>query len=103
MAGMGQKLPSLQRAISSLLLPSHIKAAAVTVDPNDALLNAILARFTPDFIQLHGKETLKRVGEIKERFGHPTRCDERIRAAGGSPFDSTAKRRATPRCWAATP
>jgi phosphoribosylanthranilate isomerase len=32
-------------------------------------LNAILARFTPDFIQLHGKETPKRVGEIKERFG----------------------------------
>jgi phosphoribosylanthranilate isomerase len=51
------------------LVPPRIKTAAVTVDPDDALLNAILARFKPDFIQLHGKETPKRVAEIKERFG----------------------------------
>jgi phosphoribosylanthranilate isomerase len=47
-------------------VPPRIKTAAVTVDPDDALLDAILARFKPDFIQLDGKETPKRVAEIEE-------------------------------------
>ena len=58
-----------QAAALARLVPRHIKTAAVTVDPDDALLDAILKSFRPDFIQLHGKETPKRVAEIKNRTG----------------------------------
>ena len=58
-----------QAAALARLVPPHIKTAAVTVDPDDALLDAILKSFRPDFIQLHGKETPKRVAEIKNRTG----------------------------------
>ena len=34
------------------LVPPHVKTAAVTVDPDDTLLDAILKSFRPDFIQL---------------------------------------------------
>lgn len=46
-----------------------IKTVVVTVNPTDELLNEITSLFKPDFIQLHGSETLKRVKEIKQKFG----------------------------------
>lgn len=47
------------------------KAVAVTVDANDALLDAIVAAMQPDMLQLHGSETPTRVAEIKARYGLP--------------------------------
>jgi phosphoribosylanthranilate isomerase len=53
------------------VVPQRVKTTVVTVDPDDALLESIFARFRPDFIQLHGKETPRRAAEIKERFSTP--------------------------------
>lgn len=47
------------------------KAVAVTVDADDAFLDAIVADMHPDMLQLHGKETPERVAELKARHGLP--------------------------------
>jgi phosphoribosylanthranilate isomerase len=44
---------------------------ALTVDADDALLDAIVAALKPDMLQLHGKETPERVAAVKSRFGLP--------------------------------
>jgi phosphoribosylanthranilate isomerase len=44
---------------------------AVTVDADDAFLDAIVAAMRPDMLQLHGKETPERVAEVKARHGLP--------------------------------
>ena len=45
------------------------KIVAVTVDPDDALLDRITAHFSPDLIQLHGRETPARAAAIARRTG----------------------------------
>jgi len=47
------------------------KVVAVTVDPTDAILLQIVSEVKPDFLQLHGNESLARVNEIKARFALP--------------------------------
>ncbi len=47
------------------------KAVAVTVDADDATLDAIVAAMNPDMLQLHGHETVARVKEVKARYGLP--------------------------------
>jgi phosphoribosylanthranilate isomerase len=47
------------------------KAVAVTVDADDATLDAIVTAMKPDLLQLHGHETVERVAEVKTRFGLP--------------------------------
>jgi len=47
------------------------QAVAVTVDADDAALDAIVSEMSPDIIQLHGKETPERVAEVKARYGLP--------------------------------
>jgi phosphoribosylanthranilate isomerase len=42
---------------------------AVTVDPDDALVDRLSAALGPDFIQLHGHETPTRAREIRARSG----------------------------------
>lgn len=44
---------------------------ALLVDPDDALLQQVVARVRPDMIQLHGSETPRRVADIHSRFGLP--------------------------------
>jgi phosphoribosylanthranilate isomerase len=41
---------------------------AVTVDPDDALLERLARELSPDLIQLHGHETPSRVAEIGRRY-----------------------------------
>jgi phosphoribosylanthranilate isomerase len=45
------------------------KVVALTVDPDDALIDAIAEALQPDIIQLHGSETPERATEIKQRSG----------------------------------
>ena len=45
------------------------KTVAVTVDPDDALLDRLMATFKPDLIQLHGKESPSRVAQVAKRAG----------------------------------
>jgi phosphoribosylanthranilate isomerase len=47
------------------------KAVAVVVDADDAKLDRIVSEMKPDMLQLHGKETPKRVTEVKACFGLP--------------------------------
>jgi phosphoribosylanthranilate isomerase len=42
---------------------------AVAVDPDDALVDQIMAALKPDFIQLHGQETPARAQAIRARSG----------------------------------
>lgn len=49
----------------------RIRKVALTVDADDAALDAIVAALAPDDLQLHGAETPARVAEVKARFGLP--------------------------------
>ena len=42
---------------------------AVTVDPDDDLVDSLMAELRPDFLQLHGHESPERVREIARRSG----------------------------------
>ena len=46
-----------------------VKIAAVTVDPDDVLLDRLMATLKPDLIQLHGRETPARARQIAVRTG----------------------------------
>lgn len=46
-----------------------VKVCAVTVDPDDVLLDRLTATLKPDFIQLHGRETPARTRQIAVRTG----------------------------------
>ncbi|PVM85818.1 phosphoribosylanthranilate isomerase [Caulobacter endophyticus] len=46
-----------------------VQTVAVTVDPDDALIDRLMATMRPDLIQVHGKETPSRVREIAARSG----------------------------------
>jgi phosphoribosylanthranilate isomerase len=58
-------------AAARLARPARGRAriVAVTVDPDDALVDRIAAVLAPDLIQLHGKETPSRVREVAARSG----------------------------------
>jgi phosphoribosylanthranilate isomerase len=44
---------------------------ALTVDADDATLANIVEALRPDFLQLHGRETMARLRDIKQAFGLP--------------------------------
>ena len=46
-----------------------VKVVAVTVDPDDVLLDHLRNALRPDLIQLHGRELPGRVREVSERLG----------------------------------
>ena len=49
----------------------RIRQVALLVDPDDEAVAAAIAAAKPDFLQLHGRETSARVGEIRAKFGLP--------------------------------
>jgi phosphoribosylanthranilate isomerase len=56
-------------------LGRHVKRralkVALTVDADDATLDNIMDALSPDIFQLHGKESVARLRDIKQRFGRP--------------------------------
>ncbi|WP_448028543.1 phosphoribosylanthranilate isomerase [Bradyrhizobium liaoningense] len=44
---------------------------ALTVDADDATLDNIMDALSPDILQLHGRESVARLLDIKQRFGRP--------------------------------
>ena len=58
-------------AAARLVPPARGKATivAVTVDPDDDLVDRLMAALKPDLIQLHGKESPSRAREIAARAG----------------------------------
>ena len=47
------------------------RIVALLVDPDDALIERVIAALAPDLIQLHGIETPERVEETRARFKRP--------------------------------
>ena len=60
-----------QAAALSALVPSHVMKVALTVDADEALIDAIVAALKPDMLQLHGAETPERLKALKSRYGLP--------------------------------
>jgi phosphoribosylanthranilate isomerase len=70
-------------------VPPGITKVGVFVDPDDALLSAVLAAATLDLLQLHGTEGPERVAEIRRRFGVPTM--KAIAVAGPDDLDAAPR------------
>jgi phosphoribosylanthranilate isomerase len=62
--------PQQARALSEQM-KGRTLLVAVVADPDDATLKAIVADARPDFIQLHGKESVARVSDIRSMTGLP--------------------------------
>ncbi len=60
---------SLERASAlRALLPDFVAAGAVVRDADDALMDEIIIRLRPDFLQAHGEETPARVKALAARL-----------------------------------
>jgi phosphoribosylanthranilate isomerase len=64
------------------------KVVALTVDADHALLETIVSKVAPDYLQLQGHETLERVADIRIRYSVPV-----IKAVGISNSDDLAAAR----------
>jgi phosphoribosylanthranilate isomerase len=64
-------LRSEQARALSARLRGRVRIVALLVDPDDEAVAAAIAAATPDFLQLHGKESAARVGAVRTRFGIP--------------------------------
>lgn len=60
-----------QAAEIARALPADLRKVAVLVDPDDALLDAIVGAVPLHLLQLHGGETPKRVAAVRARYGLP--------------------------------
>lgn len=58
-----------QAGVLSRHAGERILKVAVTVDADDAYMDAIISAMKPDILQLHGKESTDRVTDLKERYG----------------------------------
>ena len=58
------------RAITAVMA-GKLKRVAVVADRSDGDLAGIIAAASPDYLQLHGQESVARTGEIRARFGLP--------------------------------
>lgn len=69
---------------------------ALAVDPDDALIDAIVGTGVIDMIQLHGRETPERVAAIRTRTGLPVMKALRVAdaedVAGAAAYDGVADR-----------
>lgn len=66
----------------ALDVPPGVAKVALTVDADDAALDALCAEVPVDFLQLHGAESPARVSEVRARYGLPL-----IKAVGISGTD----------------
>lgn len=70
--------PASPRSVAPLLaaelarmVPTGVRTVALFVDPDDEFLEAVLGSVPIDTVQLHGRETPRRVAEVKQRYGLP--------------------------------
>ncbi len=52
-------------------VPDGVRRVALTVDADDATLEALVSALPLDMLQLHGSEPPERVAAVRERFGLP--------------------------------
>jgi phosphoribosylanthranilate isomerase len=62
--------PALAKALADKAR-GRARIVALTVDPDDTLIDTIAREVAPDLIQLHGEETPERVAAIRRRSGTP--------------------------------
>jgi phosphoribosylanthranilate isomerase len=55
----------------AMLAPPGLAKVALTVDADDATLDALMASVPLDMVQLHGAESPERVVEVRARTGLP--------------------------------
>ncbi|WP_417742720.1 phosphoribosylanthranilate isomerase [Salipiger sp.] len=55
----------------ALAAPVGLAKVGLVVNPDDALLDEIMAQVPLDILQLHGRESVERVAEIRARYGLP--------------------------------
>jgi phosphoribosylanthranilate isomerase len=60
-----------QAAALAAAVPPGVTKVALTVDADDAALDALLAEVPLDMLQLHGDESPERTAEVRARFGLP--------------------------------
>ena len=63
--------PEAAAPLAARAKQAGVVPVAVTVDADDAFLDAIVAAMRPGMLQLHGKETPERVAKLKARHGLP--------------------------------
>jgi len=73
--------PSVARDLAQAAR-GRARSVALLVDPDDALLDRIMAEVAPDLIQLHGHESTARVSEIAKRSGRPVVKAVAVQTAG---------------------
>ncbi|MBK5928542.1 phosphoribosylanthranilate isomerase [Rhodobaculum claviforme] len=60
-----------QARAAALAAPPGVAKVGLFVDPDDAMLDAVLAAVPLDLVQLHGHETPERVAVVRARTGLP--------------------------------
>lgn len=60
-----------QARLLALAAPVGLAKVALTVDADDATLDAIMAKVPLDMLQLHGHESPSRVADLRARYGLP--------------------------------
>ncbi len=60
-----------EAATLALSVPEGVAKVALSVDADDAFLDALTAIVPLDMLQLHGRETPARVRDVKDRYGLP--------------------------------
>jgi len=63
------------------LARGRAEVVLLTVDADDALLDAAVAAIRPDWLQLHGRESPVRVADVRTRFRRPVMKALGVRAA----------------------
>ncbi len=61
--------PELAAQLAEPARPRRVQVCAVTVNPDDALIDRLMGTLKPDLIQLHGQESPARAREISRRAG----------------------------------
>ena len=71
------------------LMRGKLKVVTLLADPSDEQLAAVTGQVAPDFLQLHGAESARRVAYVRAKFNTPI-----IKAvAGGGSLRSRRRRR----------
>ncbi|MCC1494370.1 phosphoribosylanthranilate isomerase [Cognatishimia sp. F0-27] len=55
----------------AIAVPAGIVKVGLVVDPDDTMLDSLMAQVPLDMLQLHGHETPARVADIRARYGLP--------------------------------
>jgi phosphoribosylanthranilate isomerase len=84
-----RRVTSAQGAQLAQRLRGKVRLVVLLSDPSDDELGMAVDATRPDFIQLHGKETPERVGQIRAHFSRPV--IKAIAVADASDFESAAR------------